>query len=122
MKKIDLDDLERKAQAATPGNWTAITPPNDVDGCSTGAVVAAVAPRQRVYKDHRGGIAVEANRQHIAAASPPVVLALIERIRELEDGIRDLLASARPHPVEHPTMTAAWSDAGALLEKGAVLP
>lgn len=49
-----------------------------------GHVVAAVAPGQRIYTDHRGGIAVEANRQHIAANGPPVTLALVAYIRKLE--------------------------------------
>lgn len=37
------------------------------------------------------------------------------RARELEAGLREMLASAHPHPVEHPTMTAAWATARALL-------
>lgn len=37
------------------------------------------------------------------------------RIAELETAVRDLLASAHPHPVEHPTMTAAWARARAAL-------
>lgn len=84
--KLDLDDIERKAKSATPGNWTA-TKAVDDEGWMTVAVVAAVAavaPRQLVYTDHRGGVAPEANRQFIAAASPLVVLALIAEIRRLE--------------------------------------
>lgn len=37
------------------------------------------------------------------------------RIAQLEEEIRKMLASAVPHPVEHPTMTAAWESAQATL-------
>lgn len=56
------------------------------------------------------------------AVGPPVVLALIARIRDLEAEVGKMLASAHPHPVEHPTMTEAWISARAVLEKGAVSP
>lgn len=54
--------------------------------------------------------------------TPEKTLALCARIRELEDGIRTMLRSAYPNPVEHPTMTKAWAVAHVLLEKGATLP
>jgi hypothetical protein len=38
------------------------------------------------------------------------------------DIVCDLLASAYPHPVEHPTMTKQWARAKALLLKYAVQP
>ncbi len=44
-----------------------------------------------------------------------------DRLVEERDAFRamvvDLLASAHPHPVEHPTMTAAWAKAQELLGK-----
>jgi hypothetical protein len=50
------------------------------------------------------------------------VLALIARLRDLEAGMAAVLRSASPHPVEHPTMAAAWEAGHALLVKGVVLP
>ena len=46
------------------------------------------------------------------------VAALEARNRELMDVVEQLLASAHPHPIEHPTMTKAWAAARAAL-KGA---
>lgn len=37
------------------------------------------------------------------------------RVAQLEGAIRKMLDSAVPHPVEHPTMTAAWESARATL-------
>jgi hypothetical protein len=36
---------------------------------------------------------------------------------EMRDVLREVLASAHPHPVEHPTMTAAWAKVRAVLAK-----
>lgn len=66
MTKLDLEDLERKATAATPGAWTTTPPPRDANGWAIGMMVA------------------QADAEHIAANSPPVTLALIGRIRRLE--------------------------------------
>jgi uncharacterized protein YeaC (DUF1315 family) len=38
-----------------------------------------------------------------------------ERVLELEAALRMMVASAHPHPTEHPTMTAAWKVAEKLL-------
>lgn len=90
---LDLDDLERKARDAskeTPGWWRR-------GGIET----------YHVFCQHDDGLAPEAGRvllkmnthfpnaitaEHIAAASPPVVLALIARIRELESESAQRLA------------------------------
>lgn len=57
------------------------------------------------------------NRAHIAANSPPVTLALIARIRELEQGYGDLLGE-----VEERSDNPAWyAEHAELLAKGAVL-
>jgi hypothetical protein len=96
--KIDLEDLERKARRATPGNWTTASPSKGSDGWSYGVTIATASPVQRIYTDYRGGIAVEANRQHIAANSPPVTLALIGRIRELESAAELVLGESGCDP------------------------
>jgi hypothetical protein len=70
-----LDDLERKARAATPGPWITWDAPEDgevYDGTDC----------KRVVQVSRHPVA--ANVEHIAANSPDVTLALIARIRELE--------------------------------------
>jgi ethanolamine utilization protein EutA (predicted chaperonin) len=36
---------------------------------------------------------------------------------QLVETIEALLRSATPHPVEHPTMTAAWANARAVLKR-----
>lgn len=40
-----------------------------------------------------------------------------ERVRRLEQALTTVLASAYPHPVEHPTMTAAWAVGRAALSE-----
>lgn len=77
--KLDLDDLERKADAALQTWWlrgrdTTMVVGNDSDG----------GPRHGSAGLHLG----PANVDHIAANSPPVTLALIARIRELEQALR----------------------------------
>jgi hypothetical protein len=37
--------------------------------------------------------------------------------REMYEALKVMLASAVPHPVEHPTMTAAWKIGKAALDK-----
>lgn len=74
---LDLDDLERKARAATAGPWRV--------GSSDPADYRAV-----LREDAEGDVyeivndAAPEDAAHIAAASPPVMIALIARIRELD--------------------------------------
>lgn len=77
---LPLEDLKAKAKAATPGPWRA---------GGTGAVICdteldsvhfpVIADLHHNDRDH-----VEQNQAYIAAASPDVVLKLIERIEMLE--------------------------------------
>lgn len=85
--KIDLDELDRKAKAATPSEWTTTRPPIEAKGWAIGVMVAQVYGGQRIYGTPDGGTYPAADAEHIAASSPPVVLALIARIRELEDAL-----------------------------------
>ena len=84
---IDLDELERLAKAATPGEWRSIdTAPAGIRGCDSihfgpatayavnrayGRIVATVLP------------CTAADAEYIAAVSPTVVLALVEKARKL---------------------------------------
>lgn len=85
--KIDIDELERKAKAATPGDWTVVdhggvavvasVPCDHIgnDGCLWGSHPEVVVGLNK---------SSAANARHIVASSPRVTLALIARIRELE--------------------------------------
>lgn len=77
MSELDLDELEQKARAATPGPW-ARTPGRsgsfDVDHIGTGANVAEF-------------LALE-DADHIAANSPDVTLSLIARVRAAEARVK----------------------------------
>ncbi len=107
--KIDLDELERKARAATTGStlgsWEHGTDDREVALRGNGHPVArAVSGRDAEY---------------IIAAQPHVTLALIARIAELEKSLDESLVY---------WLIAAPNDIGRirqlreLLEKGAVLP
>lgn len=84
MTPADLSRLETLAREATPGEWE--TPADKPWRVYSGDVLIAVAsgmthPSDQVYAD--------ANAAYIAAANPDAVLALIERVRELEgDAVR----------------------------------
>lgn len=113
--KVDLDELERKARAATPGDWRWGRPADD----------GLVEHRRALFAPARGApnipvIVLDADSQyltraddteHIAANGPPVTLALIARIRELESFITDTLSDEK-----------YLDDAPALLEKGTTIP
>lgn len=95
---LDLDELERLAKAATPGPWepafrdTVIAGPtkkNTPREVSGGRGVVA-----RVDDDDESLWAqAEANAEHIAAANPEVVLALVARVRLAEEWSRKGLYS-----------------------------
>jgi hypothetical protein len=78
-----LDRLEEIAKAATPGPW-----------CLNGgtAAIAATYGRQKIFCTHVGGTYPAADAKHIAAASPDVVLALVEAARERGQLSRQLFA------------------------------
>jgi len=75
---IDYDDLRAKAQRATPGPWTVDVLSQDAEGEDGIAQVPAVLTRATSDGDYMSIV----NAAYIAAASPSVVLALLEE-REL---------------------------------------
>lgn len=94
--EIDLDKLEALARAATPGPWsTSIDGPEGAEW-DAGMAIAATYGRQKVFA-RAGGSYPRADQEYIAAASPDVVLALIERLRRAESDER---------PEEDPTTYA----------------
>src|SRR5690606_21695301 len=73
---IDLDDLERKARAASPGPWWRCTCCSMLyrhDGETDGA-------RDYIAEARRSG----ADADYIAVMNPAVALKLIERVRRAE--------------------------------------
>ena len=96
-----LAEIEQKAESATPGPWAIMYggQPGDsyavIGSCTWNRPICSIEPVN--YK-------VE-NAQHIAAADPRNVLAMIERIRRLEMDIETLECAAlnctcKRHPME----------------------
>lgn len=116
--KVDLDELERKVQAATQDEWQ--WRPTDVDvleGKHDAQVVLFPDLSGAPGIDTAVIVASTTDRAYIAAASPPVVLALIARIRELEATLTELV-----DVVEDEYGSGLTAKERALLAKGAVLP
>lgn len=114
--KLDLDDLERKARAAEQSAWTT----DDVAVAivkAEGGEQIADAYDNTPWPDRR----CVANARHIAAASPPVVLALIARIGDLEAEVHRaaVLLEARSDYAARVEWAKGLRAAAA---KGAVLP
>lgn len=90
---IDLDELEAKAKAATPGPWYADEHLDTELLCNeVGETIpgwqfynADNWPLGAIWSDMGPEITAAPNVAFIAAANPTAVLALIVRIRDLED-------------------------------------
>ncbi len=76
MTKLDLEALEAKAKAATPGEWRKMVRRD-------GSLILSCGDPTKTHCqfDFEGR---ECDLDWIAAANPATMLALIERIRELE--------------------------------------
>lgn len=107
--KIDLDELERKARAATPGPWCWI----HGDFADTLKRLGDQEIVLRITDDDRSIYPHPRNCGYLACSSPDVTLALIARIRELEALATQVIRDHVRHIDE--------SEMHALLEKGAVL-
>lgn len=112
MRKLDLEDLERKTRAATPGPWSTEKPPKE-NGWQLGVVIGATMAG-RVYAQPPGGQMPLADLEYIAAIGPDVALALIARIRELDEALNDALAYTIPGEERDRLVR--------VLAKGAVIP
>src|SRR5690625_2211425 len=84
-----IDDLERKAKAATPGPWEAtqegLTHP---DGWEIDAPDGPVVVNECC--GYRGSVGKTADAEFIAAANPATILRLIEDLRRTRSGARTL--------------------------------
>ena len=107
--KIDLDELERKANTADQALWDSL----DADASNSDR-----------WDDPKS----QANAQHIAANGPLVTLALIARIRELEAALgaarKELGNAAGLQHVQslRDLLFAVEAATDAVISKGAVLP
>jgi predicted nucleic acid-binding Zn-ribbon protein len=91
IKPLDLAELRRIAEAATPGEWTARYERAGKYGGGDDWHIDAAPPLGCVscgLSDFTG----EADARHIATFNPATVLALLDRIAELEARRDELLA------------------------------
>lgn len=90
---LHLDELERLANAATPGPWEAgdawvFTDPIYADDRRLSNVLGMTfADEERASAEHERGLR---NAEFIAATDPQTVLALIERVKGAEDAIAEM--------------------------------
>lgn len=113
--ELDLDALEAVAKAATQGKWEADGEERIALGCRCLGCWERVAGVWCVSSADGVDLAAQADAEHIAAFDPPTALALIARVRELEQK----LARERERAVElkkenerlHSRMTRAFLEA-----------
>lgn len=121
--KIDLDDLERKASAATPGPWTTLGAQGRIPEYCRGFGIVKAGDGEWVADAYDNTLFTDdqclANARHIAATSPPVTLALIARIRELETALGHCISGTLSYSCRTIEGERRLID---LLEKGTVLP
>ena len=85
----ELDKLEALAKAATPGPWTAQKARSVIHVGGFSKVCEISTSANHVYEDYPGAKKEfiekqEHNAAYLEAANPATILALIERVRELE--------------------------------------
>jgi hypothetical protein len=89
---IDLDEIEARAKAATPGPWRA-----DEDSEETGRGVTDDAVEHWIFFATNPAPS-EADTAHIAGMDPQTTLALVAELRaarEFRDAVRSALAPGR---------------------------
>jgi hypothetical protein len=114
MTKLHLDDLERKALSAEQDEWQWRPANEDIlEGKHTAQLVLAAGGDDDL-------ICSISDRAHIAANSPPVTLALIARVRELELALHAAADVVRDRGVE-PWGNGYSDEWRRIAQKGAVL-
>ena len=96
MTTIDTADLRAKAQAATPGPWKALTT-GTAGGdhwyiCDSGEALAYISANDGSDEDQRGP-----NARYIAAVSPEVVVAMLDRLADQERRAAEAVALLEDH-------------------------
>ena len=85
---IDLDELQKLAEAATPGPWVADPPrawdTDDDGGYQMQSSLRVMDAGSITWDDHGGEVFRPEDAEFIAAANPQATLELIERMREAE--------------------------------------
>jgi hypothetical protein len=122
--KIDLDDLERKAKAATQDQWQR-TPSEQRNGGGTGCISTLTdLDEDGEFREIVAGCgccdspdATTEDAEHIAANGPPITLALIARIRELEATLESVTDDR-----DRIVGVLGAVTVGDILDRGAVLP
>lgn len=118
---VHLSTLEGEMRA-DPGDWIICGIKGEVYPCKPDIFALTYEPVDGSRETKATSASTEWSEadldQWTALADPDPVARLKQRIEALEGALRDLLASARPHPVENPAMTRAWYAARALLAGG----
>ena len=88
--ELDLNELERRANAATPGKWTWKQVGSfNTPGCAVFWPDTSKGGVHYRRLDSGGGM-LEADANFVAAANPAVVLELVRRLREAEGHVHAL--------------------------------
>lgn len=133
MRRVDLDELERTARAATGGPWVLL--PDEPWICQQPEGNPEVECGKIVLELRKRPRETDGDLQHVLANSPDVTLALVARIRELESFVGILpeaaLTADKVHREDWPELFVHTDDGNALylcdarerlLMKGTVIP
>ena len=100
--ELDLNELERRAKAATPGKWTWKQIGSfNTPGCAVFWPDTSKGGVHYRRLDSGGGM-IEADANFIAAANPAVVLELVRRLREAEARVAELEAERAKQEKQDP--------------------
>lgn len=89
-----VEEVEKRANAATPGPWADEKPPNSPDGWTTGVIIAAVMRGMGIYADPPGGSFPSADRKFIAHARTDIptlaadIRSLVAEVTMLREALR----------------------------------
>ncbi len=94
---LNLDDIEAKARAATPGKWRCLSSPIEEAEEHVGyAAIARTHEHNGDYdQDEAAQDAAVDDARFIAAMSPDVALAMVAEIRRLRDEVEDVKLDLR---------------------------
>lgn len=90
--KIDYAELRQRAENTSRGKWSYLREP--------GMVVCTLGRATPVPVFLRGSMAKHEDGQFAVAAQPSTVLALLDRIEELEGAVRDIAEATDPDNAE----------------------
>jgi len=116
-RKLDLDKHDATARAAEQDEWR--WRGGVLEGVNDGAVVLWV-PEGNDGTDEPVLIVSTSNAAHIAANSPPVTLALTERIRRLEAALGSAIGELEDTGGEY--ARGVTGELASILEEGVVVP